>query len=254
MTSCFAELVTKPSVSELDSARQKSHVTYTVPLQISEAKTITLLEAHSVLSSSGSTGLRTWEAALKLGHFLCSPTGEQMIRGKLILELGAGTGFLSILCAKYLHAQYVLATDGSGTVVEGIQSNLHLNGLEDEGSLDATVLKWGDALDENALCDEERNSAFDLVLGADVVSLECGVDFSIRNFSKRRGNVNADQPQTYDLEGIQDLSSTMRDIFLRYQGIKVLLSATLRNEATFATFVNSCSRFKRIWNEDGSVR
>lgn len=56
---------------------------------------------------------------------------------------------------------------------------------------------------------------------------------------------NADHPQTYDSSSIPALTFTMQALFVRYRQLKVLLSATLRNKVTFATFLNACS----TWNE-----
>ena len=140
-------------------------------MQGPDAPTITLLEARSLLGSSGDTGLRTWEAALRLGSFLCSNEGRNLIDGKDILELGAGSGFLSILCAKYLNARSVLATDGSGGVVDELKSNIYLIGLEDGRLIDGAFLKWGDVLADGALCSREHLYTYDLILGSDIVSL-----------------------------------------------------------------------------------
>ena len=171
LTSCFARLVTQPLEPELEVAQQKSYVTYTAQLPGHGTRTITLLEAHSILGSSGDTGLRTWEAALRLGSFLCSDEGRHFIDGRNILELGAGSGFLSILCAKLLNARFILATDGSKEVVDKLQSNLDLNGLHEDRIIDVTILEWGRMLTEEVLCNGEHPRTYDLVLGSDIVSL-----------------------------------------------------------------------------------
>lgn len=156
-------------MSDIDLAQQKSYVTYTTPIQSSEAPSITTLEARSVLASSGNTGARTWEAALRLGGYLFSDAGRHHVAGKNVLELGAGTGLLSILCAKYLDARFVLATDGSGEVVDSIQSNLYLNGLEGAGKIQADVLKWGHAIVGGMVEGQEEARHYLLILGADIV-------------------------------------------------------------------------------------
>lgn len=66
---------------------------------------ITLLE-EQVAVSSGSTGLRTWTASLHLGHHLLRGAVRLSPR---VIELGAGTGFLSTLLTQLGHD--VLATD-----------------------------------------------------------------------------------------------------------------------------------------------
>lgn len=151
------------------AAQQKSFVTYTAPSFATDAPEVTLLEARSLLASSGTTGLRTWEAALLLGTYLFSSAGKYIVQNKNIIELGAGTGFLSILCAKHLEAKYVLATDGSGDVINDLESNIFLNGLEGTGTINAAVLNWGHMLDDEILKGADENRLYDLIIGADVV-------------------------------------------------------------------------------------
>jgi len=162
-------------------AQQKSYVTYTVPLDLRdpEAPMLRLLEARSVLASSGNTGVRTWEAALWLGTYLCSEEGRKLVSGKTVLELGAGTGFLSILCAKHLQARYVLATDGNGEVVDGLKSNIVVNGLERDRRIQAAMLPWANTLVDEDLKKNDGTLQYDLILGADIVSCAT-VGFSFR--------------------------------------------------------------------------
>ncbi|OMP85796.1 hypothetical protein BK809_0002007 [Diplodia seriata] len=153
--------------SEFESAQKKSYVTYS----FGNDRAVTLLESRAVISSSGTTGLRTWEAALHLGAYLASEGGRQWVRGKRVLELGAGTGLLSILCTKHLQATKATATDGDEGVVDSIKTNLFLNGLDAPGGMDSIVLRWGWswALEES-LYYEGSKDQYDVVLGADVVS------------------------------------------------------------------------------------
>ena len=136
---------------------------YTMPLPGLNAPSVIILESRYLLASSGTTGLRTWEAALHLGIYLCSPKGRAFIKDQTVLELGAGTGFLSSLCAKYLGARHVLATDGSSEVVEDLQFNIKLNGLDSAGVIGTNILKWGHSLDGTLF------TTHDIVLGADLV-------------------------------------------------------------------------------------
>ncbi|MCJ1280962.1 hypothetical protein MMC26_000280 [Xylographa opegraphella] len=140
-----------------------------MPTTASNAATITTLEARALLASTGTTGLRTWEAALYLGTYLSATEGRLLVENKTVIELGAGTGFISILCAKHLAANYVLATDGSGEVVDDMASNVYLNGLEGSGVIDSVVLKWGHVLTDGIFESHNSNRIFDVALGADVV-------------------------------------------------------------------------------------
>ena len=160
----------QPLPSASAAAQQKSYVTYTAPNLDRDAAQVTLLEAPSLLASSGTTGFRTWEAALFLGAYLSSPPGAHLVSGKSVLELGAGTGFLSILCAKFLSAQRVLATDGSQLVVNDLKANLHLNGLEGSELIQTAILQWGHALIGGVADGRKDSRSYDVVLGADVVS------------------------------------------------------------------------------------
>lgn len=154
--------------------QQKSYVTYTAPLPGLGAPEVTLLEARSLLGSSGTTGLRTWEAALFLGKYLSSPDGREYVQNCSILELGAGTGFLSILCAKHLNAQNVLATDGDRGVVDGLDLNVLINRLDGRDLIKTAVFKWGHTL-LDILDGQQAGRPLNLVLGADVV----GIDFFV---------------------------------------------------------------------------
>ena len=167
----LAKLMSFVQMPAAMAALQKSYVTYTVSTTASNAPTITTLEARTLLASSGTTGLRTWEAALYLGTYLSTADGAALLKDKKVIELGAGTGFLSILCAKHLGASYVLTTDGSGEVVDDIVTNLYLNGLDRSGVIDPIVLKWGHALIDGLSKGNFGNGSFDVALGADIVRI-----------------------------------------------------------------------------------
>ena len=153
--------------------QQKSHVTYTLPvaLEIGIPDQFVLSESRTLISSSGTTGLRTWEGSLHLAHFLLTDEGKTCVTGKVILELGAGTGMLSVLCAKFLDASRVIATDGVAGVVESMKENFLTSGLNIPKAIECELLRWGWML-KGAIFDEttERNSV-DTVLGADIVSM-----------------------------------------------------------------------------------
>lgn len=159
-----------PLPSASVAAQQKCYVTYTAPIIDLYPLSVTLLEAPALLVSSGTTGLRTWEASLYLASFLFSSEGKRYVVGKNVLELGAGTGFLSVLCAAHLNAKDVLATDGSDEVVTNLEENLNLDGIKGNGSIKANNLQWGQALIGGVADRRDEGSGYDLIIGADVVS------------------------------------------------------------------------------------
>jgi ribosomal protein L11 methylase PrmA len=97
-----------------------------------------------------------------------------LIEGKRVFELGAGTGMLSILCAKYLGVSGIVATDGDEGIVDALKTNIFLNELNSEGSSHPTIrtaaLKWGRPMDASSFAEDYGMEIPDVLLGADVVS------------------------------------------------------------------------------------
>lgn len=176
--STLSSLLSSGLPSESTAAQQKAFVTYSYPSRLdddcsSHDFSVTLLEARAVISSSGTTGLRTWEAALLLGSFLASSRGRELIHGKNVIEIGAGTGMLSIFCAKHLKVSGIVATDGDEAVVDAIKTNIFLNNLDTDGSHQPLVrtaaLKWGRPVNASTFAEDYGMEVPDVLLGADVV-------------------------------------------------------------------------------------
>ena len=93
----LGELISADLPGEATAVQQKTYVTFTclpptatITEDYRDEPTITLLERPQLLSGSLTTGFRTWEAALHLGSYLLLPENRDLIRGKSVLELGAG--------------------------------------------------------------------------------------------------------------------------------------------------------------------
>ena len=211
----LSSLLASPVSHEVESAQAKSYVTYAISaLEFKEQEilTTTLLEARNLVAAFGTTGLRTWEAALHLGNYLCS-NATSLVRGKSILELGAGTGYVSILCAKNLGATHVIATDGSEEVVASLSTNFYLNGLQGASNIEGKELKWGHALIGGEHPEWNGGKKIELVLGADL---------------------------TYDGTAILALVATFADLFNLYPQVKIIIAAPIRNPKTIETFLTTC--------------
>lgn len=158
-----------------------THVTYTIAPPTTthaDGDSLTLIESRNIISSSGHTGSRTWEAALALGELLISshhhtthpltfppntttPTiFTTPLPHKHILELGAGTGFLSILCAK-LGARKVLATDGDWRVCSSLQKNVAENKVSEVVSVGRLLWGSGNVVEDAEDADFEPGSNAD---------------------------------------------------------------------------------------------
>ncbi|KAI1653841.1 putative methyltransferase-domain-containing protein [Daldinia decipiens] len=212
-------LLAHPLPSETTAAQQKSYVTYNLSLLDSRDNVtqippqITLLESRNLISASGTTGLRTWEASLHLGQFLCA--NPSLIRGKRVLELGSGTGYLSVLCARFLTSTLTIASDGSDEVVATLPENFFLNGLQDSKQIRAMDIKWGHALVGTE--DQYWNGGMpiDVVLGADIA---------------------------YDKGVIPALVGTLEELTGMFPRVIILIAATERNQDTFKAFLDVCQR------------
>lgn len=208
-------LVSSPMPSEVTAAQLKSYVTYTLSTLSNAQKpsTITLFEARNLVAAAGTTGLRTWEAALHLGNYLCA--NPLLIRSRSVLELGAGTGYVSVLCSKHLGASHVLATDGSDDVVAGLATNFYLNALQDSSTISGKELRWGYALVGGEDSEWESGRKIDVVLGADL---------------------------TYDGSGIPALVATFDDLCVMNPDVTIIIAAMVRNPTTFEGFIDTCRK------------
>lgn len=154
---------------------------------------VTIREARSILVAEGTTGHRTWEAAMALGEHLLAH--EDTVSVNKVLELGAGTGFLSLLCGK-LGAREVFATDGNTRIVSSLARNICENDLSD--TVKAQELWFGSSNVMECDCD--------LILGADI---------------------------TYDEGTIVSLVETLSHCLESNPKAKVLISATVRRQQTY---------------------
>ncbi|KAI9913756.1 hypothetical protein PsorP6_005129 [Peronosclerospora sorghi] len=112
------------------------------------------------------SGTRLWTGSHYLSQYLWYH--PELVQGKLVLELGAGTGICSIVSAK-LGAVKCLATDGDEQVVELLAKNVQLNKVEN--FVTARSLHWGNEVSERMLLAEFPSALkdIDIVLAGDVL-------------------------------------------------------------------------------------
>jgi hypothetical protein len=232
--------------------QQKTYVTFTClkgsehdQSETDSEATITLLERRYLISGSSTTGFRTWEAALHLGSYLLSGEGRPLIKGKNILELGAGTGFLSMLCAKHLEANHVTSTDGDEQVVEALKENAFLNELHDESHMHSSVLRWGRGIVGSWVEEDFAAWPYDVVIGADIV--RCMLTKRAQTRQADDGDV-----QTYEKMAISALAASLRMLFQLKPDIHVLIAGAIRNWDTFNSFVFACGEYDQVSDETAS--
>ncbi|KAL8671489.1 MAG: hypothetical protein Q9168_004003 [Polycauliona sp. 1 TL-2023] len=211
LANCFAEMVAKKAKSSIESSQEKRPVTYTGPVLSSDPPTVTILEAPNLLASNGDTGHRTWDAALFLATFLFTD-GRHFIQDASVLELGAGLGFVSVLCGKHLGARRVLMTDASETILCAAQQNAELNGVD--SIVRSSVLEWGTRDVDRVHQNDGEAISYDLVLGADML---------------------------YEPRDFPALMSTLEDLFTHNPKIQMLISTAIRREETLESFMDACN-------------
>lgn len=103
-----------------------------------------------------------WDAAVVMCMYL--ELGQVELKGKVAIELGAGTGLVGIVAA--LLGANVTITDRQ-PALDFLSANIKANLPTDvQGSAVVSELSWGEGLEQYP------TGGFDLVLGADIVYLE----------------------------------------------------------------------------------
>lgn len=132
----FYKLKNQVKLFEPDS-QQESSVRYDLP----NGESVIINENRSTLVTSGQTGHRTWESSLAFTDLVCQ-NPLQFNETKMFLELGCGTGLVSMAMGKLNLADLIIATDGSELVASRLDKSIALNGLE--GKIETSVLDWTD--------------------------------------------------------------------------------------------------------------
>ncbi|KAJ6543914.1 S-adenosyl-L-methionine-dependent methyltransferase [Mycena capillaripes] len=137
----------------------------------SNGKTVHIELNDAPLSTSDHTsvGLQSWGSAIILAERLCSdPASFNLVDGQplRVLELGAGTGLLSIAVAKLIPVTTVVATDYHPAILANLAANLRTNFFlpNQAARVSAVELDWA-----RPALSAPFDAPFDVVLAADVV-------------------------------------------------------------------------------------
>lgn len=166
---------------------------------------VAIKEQPNLISGSGTTGLRTWEAALYLSNYLNGPKCPIDLKGKLICELGTGTGLVSLALTKHGHQlKKIVMTDGNTSLIDNLNDSFKLNGVNEENKIETCQLLWGTTNPKDADLFTQLCPEVDMVIAADV---------------------------TYDSSVLSQLCSTINDFFQSGSSM-ALIASTVRNQAT----------------------
>lgn len=173
-------LVTQPkAVSDVEQVQKLDFVKYTAP-EVTTAttdptetdpRTVVTSESPSLILSSGTTGFRTWEAALHMATYLATDrdAAQRFVRGKRVIELGAGTGLVALFLARFLEPSRVIATDREEGLVARLGEGALMNGIPRGGLLSSEVLVWGEEVPGAWFGSAGGDEFVDTAVGADLV-------------------------------------------------------------------------------------
>ncbi|KAF9443748.1 hypothetical protein P691DRAFT_808365 [Macrolepiota fuliginosa MF-IS2] len=185
-TTLMEEASTILSLFSTDEEKEEFAVTRTFNFPLShengkEDSRVLKVELNDALVSNQdhtSVGLQSWASAILLGEkmaaspstFLLAPSSlpSQNERPLRILELGAGTGMLSIVAAKILAEvepkPTIVATDYHPDVLENLKRNVQTNFPRSSPLIEVKCLDW-----EHPQHDAPLDELFDIILAADVI-------------------------------------------------------------------------------------
>ncbi|KAG0256389.1 Protein fam86a [Mortierella polycephala] len=160
------------------------------------SKIVTVMEEQTTISS-GTTGLRTWEASFWLAEYLIAH--PEILAKKNVVDIGCGVGFLGIACA-FLGAKKVVLTDGNTDVLAMARQNIGYNVVPCPTT--ASLLDWENFTQEQIVA-----------LKAEVLILS---------------------DLTYDPTNIVPLVNVLKAILVK--GVSAYMSSAIRNPQTFVDF------------------
>ncbi|SMN21983.1 similar to Saccharomyces cerevisiae YJR129C EFM3 Putative protein of unknown function [Maudiozyma saulgeensis] len=161
---------------------------------------VDIYEKPNLISASGTTGFRTWEASLFLCEYILQ--NEILFKDQNILELGCGTGICSILLEKMQYPQKIYVTDGDSELISNqLVRNFELNKISRDNNSNIVLqrLWWNE---------DKIPNDIDIVIGADI---------------------------TFDASLFDSLCQCLLEC-LTYCKI-CLISATIRNQDTTDSFI-----------------
>jgi len=263
MSDAFCELyissVTAATKSLEEDGDDEAFFTYVLPSQ--EKVALRVQRAHNQV------GLRAWEAGLFLADLSLSPSLSSLFAGRCVVELGAGVGCTGLLLAKELPVEKLVLTDLPQEVLDNLEHNVRLNGLDTNGQVIVKQLDWK-AVDTEFVTEQEPLLArADVILAADCTySVDCC--FSLVNtiesllVASTSSSSSSSSSSTSSSASSSSSSSTTTTTpptssssplplpELIQNTPLALVASTLRNQETMDTFKHTLSTNTRLrWND-----
>ena len=116
------------------------------------------------------TGCYLWAASLALASVVATDEiiSERMIRGKVVVELGAGCGVPGLAAAVHAHARRVVLTDLNATTLNNLRGNASLNAAACEAWCSTIAVHHLDWADTDSWGAVESGGSVQTVIGSDL--------------------------------------------------------------------------------------
>ena len=130
-------------------------------LALDAERHIQLLE--QVIFSNGEEGLRVWESGIVMSRYILRNLDE--FKGKVVVELGSGTGIAGLTLLKYSDASHVHFTDYTEQISDLLQKNIAMQTIK-TSKPSVKLVDWTKPDTWDALLGLEK---IDRVMATDVV-------------------------------------------------------------------------------------
>lgn len=230
---------------------------------------VSTLETNQIVSE-GTTGFRTWPAALHLADYLINGHNELVDvvtnttfttitkSWKNVIELGAGSGLLGIALLKSGVFQkqkdyFYDFTDHKDTILERITMNLLVNGVLDQSDQTQTQVSTLDWCDTTL---KTTKTKYDLILATDVVFDPALIDDLVttllRLMKLNEDDNNLQFCQTDCLICCAERNTSLLDLFekkLQHFGLKVEIISTRKHPLWVHKMNKSLKQFQSVSTE-----
>jgi hypothetical protein len=133
------------------------------------------------------TGQILWPVSVLLSHYLASKQGRAILKGRNIVELGAGCGLAGLAAAPF--CDQVVITDGEEVIMDLLKKN------EDyRENVTALPFTWGMRKDLNDILATMENASVDVVVAADVVQWPTVIEPLLHSVKALLWNSRSDKP------------------------------------------------------------
>lgn len=204
---------------------------------IEDLNYVTIKETPRLISGFNTTGSRTWEASVYLASLLNSPENSIDFTNKSVLELGAGTGLLSLALYKYHHRfvnpiKEIVVTDGYTSLIDNFSEALYLNDIFIHSKVSPNASSRAPALRSHQLWWGSTNPSTKEYIQSPPPNIDILVAADV----------------TYDSSIHDILCSTIHDFFT-LSGTKVaIIAAAVRDERTIDHWEEELTKwFPKKW-------